>query len=96
MTKDTPEHVEDSVRTMMMERTGAERMAMGCSMYDAAKAMARASLAHLPEQDVRIQLFERFYGSEFDEKASTLIITRTIRDCPISCIKISLDANNSP
>lgn len=77
--KDTPKHIEELVRTMMMARTGEERMRMGCSMFDAAQAMARASLAHLPERDMRVQLFKRFYGSEFDEETSAKIIERLTR-----------------
>ena len=81
LTTDTPEHIEDLVRALMMRRTGADRMAMGCQMFDAAKAMARASLAHLPEQQLRVELFKRFYGSEFDEKTRNRIIARIIHDC---------------
>lgn len=77
--KDTPEHIEDMVLTMMMSRSGEERMRMGCSMHDSAKAMARASLAHLPEREMRIQLFKRFYGSEFDEQATVKIINSITR-----------------
>jgi hypothetical protein len=65
-----------------MKRTDEERMVMGCQMFDAARAMTRASLSHLPEQEVRVQLFKRIYGSEFDEKTSEKIIARIIRDCP--------------
>lgn len=79
--KDTPEHIEKLVRTMLMERTGADRMMMGCNMFDAAQAMARASLANLSEQEIRIQLFKRFYGAEFDEITTEKIITRIIHDC---------------
>ena len=61
---------------MTMERACAKQMAIGYGMYDAAKATARAVLAHLPEQGVRIWIFKRFYCSELDEKAITLVIYR--------------------
>ena len=40
---DTPDHISELMRTMMMARSGEERMAMGCSMFDAAHKMAMAS-----------------------------------------------------
>ena len=78
---DTPDQVKHLFRTMMMARSGEERMVMGCSMFDAARKMALASLSHLPEEQIKVELFKRFYGSDFDEKTRNRIIARILHDC---------------
>jgi len=63
---DTPDQVNHLFHTMTMARSGEERMVMSCSMFDAARKMASASLSHLPEEQIKVELFKRFYGSDFD------------------------------
>lgn len=67
---DTPPEVETRYRAMLMQRTGAERLIMGCAMRDTAKAFVEASLREQDPQatevDIRKGLFLRFYGHEFD------------------------------
>lgn len=67
---DTPPEVEERYRAMLMQRTGAERLIMGCAMRDTARAFVEASLREQnPEAtaaDIRKGLFLRFYGHEFD------------------------------
>ena len=41
---DTPEAVQNFYRTLLMRRSGSERLQMGCAMFDTARAFARASL----------------------------------------------------
>jgi hypothetical protein len=67
---DTSPDVEARYRAMLMQRTGEERLKMGCSMYATARALVEASIR---EQDPRISpralrkaVFLRFYGHEFD------------------------------
>ena len=66
---DTHPEIEERFHQMMMARSGEERFLMGCSMFDAAKRLVRASiLASHPEAseaEIRQQLFLRFYGHEF-------------------------------
>ncbi len=64
---DTPPEIEKKVREMMMARSGAERMIMGASMFDAARAMVLASLPKdLPEEEIKRRLFERIYGAPME------------------------------
>jgi hypothetical protein len=64
---DTPEAVQNLYRTLLMRRSGDERLQMGCAMFDTARALARASLREMSstEDDLRVRLFLRTYGGDF-------------------------------
>lgn len=68
---DTPPVIESRYRAMLMQRTGEERLIMGCAMRDTARAFVEASLReHDPNatvESIRKGLFLRLYGHEFDE-----------------------------
>ena len=76
--KDTPQAVQDLYRTLLMDRPGTERLKMGCAMFDASRALARANLrAHLhTEVDIRVRLFVRTYGRDFDPDTVEQIVER--------------------
>jgi len=60
---DTPREIAELVRQKLMARSGAERFVMGARMFDAARAMVRASLpAGLPPDELKRLLFQRLYG----------------------------------
>ncbi len=65
---DTPEAVQNFYRTLLMRRSGSERVKMGCAMFDTARAFARDSLRGRSHNDdeLRVHLFERTYGGDFD------------------------------
>ena len=70
--------VDERYRDTLMQRTGEERLIMGCAMRDAARALIEASLL---EQDPRTSmatlrkgLFLRLYGHEFDAETRSKII----------------------
>lgn len=67
---DTSPEIEQRYRTMLMRRTGAERLIMGCAMRDSARAFVEASLREqnpkATKVDIRKGLFLRFYGHDFD------------------------------
>ena len=67
---DTPREVEQLYRNMLMRRSGAERLRMGCAMFETAKALVRASLGDAAGVDnspeMRARLFIRIYGQDFD------------------------------
>lgn len=67
---DTPRAVEERYQAMLMQRTGEERLIMGCTMRDTARAFVEASLREqdpqATEAAIRKGLFLRFYGHEFD------------------------------
>ena len=75
---DTPSEIERKYLEMLMERSGEERLKMGCSMHATAQALVRASVL---EKDplaspaaVRQALFLRFYGHEFDAETREKIL----------------------
>ena len=76
--KDTPQAVQDLYRTLLMDRPGAERLKMGCAMFDASRALARANLEAHPHSDVdiRVRLFIRTYGRDFDPDTVAQIVER--------------------
>lgn len=60
---DTSPEIAELVRQKLMARSGAERFVMGVRMFDAAKAVALASLPpKLPAAELKRRLFERIYG----------------------------------
>ncbi len=65
---DTPEAVQNFYRTLLMRRSGSERLHMGCAMFDTARALALANLRVLSQSDdeLRARLFVRTYGGDFD------------------------------
>jgi hypothetical protein len=67
---DTPPEVDERYRAMLMQRTGEERLIMGCAMRDTARALVEASLREYnplaTEAEIRKGVFLRFYGHEFD------------------------------
>ena len=75
---DTPPEIERKYLDMLMERSGEERLKMGCSMHATARALVRASVL---EKDplaspaaLRRALFLRFYGHEFDAETREKIL----------------------
>ena len=65
---DTPPEIERKMREMMMARSGAERMIMGASMFDTARAIVLASLPKdLPPEELKRKLFARIYGAPIEE-----------------------------
>ncbi len=74
---DTPPDVRDRYRAMLMRRSGAERLRMGCEMFDAARVLVRASLGgshgtSSPEFNGR--LFLRTYGCDFDAETTARVV----------------------
>ena len=64
---DTLPEIETKVREMMMARSGAERLIMGASMFDAARAIVIASFPKdLSEAELKRRLFERIYGEPLE------------------------------
>jgi hypothetical protein len=64
---DTPAEIEQKMHEMIMALSGAERLRMGASMFESAKAIIISSLpTNLPEDELRRQLFRRIYGSSLE------------------------------
>jgi hypothetical protein len=80
---DTPEHVEQRYRALLMERSGEDRLLMGFKMFDTARAIVRASLGDAEGVDssmaMRVALFLRTYGADFTAEEREGIAAR-LRD----------------
>jgi hypothetical protein len=75
---DTPATVENLQREMLMRRSGAERLRMGAAMFEAARRIIRASLGDPDGRDhsadMRVKVFLRVYGSDFDPATRERIV----------------------
>lgn len=76
--KDTLAEMDTRYRSMLMQRSGEDRLIMGCAMRDTARALVEASLReqdpHATVETIRKGLFLRFYGHEFDAESRTKIL----------------------
>ena len=64
--KDTPTLTESD--SLELQRAGAERMMIGCQMFDEFRAEIIASLPKdLPKEEFDKQLFERIYGQPLEK-----------------------------
>ncbi len=76
--KDTPAEMDTCYRAMLMQRSGEERLMMGCAMRETARALVEASILEQDPQAtpeaVRKSLFLRFYGHEFDTESRAKIL----------------------
>lgn len=77
--KDTPPGIEQKFRRMLLERSGEERLKMGCSMHATARALVIASIPQKDVVTVKRELFLRFYGAEFESKRRKRIL-RALRE----------------
>ena len=75
---DTSPDMESRYRAMIMERSGEERLKMGCSMFDAAKAIMQAGILdqnpYASPAEIRRALFMQLYGHEFDADSREKIL----------------------
>lgn len=81
---DTPPEVAAVFTALLMQRSEGERVMMAFEMFDMARALMTADIRmrhpDITERELRVQIFERTYGSDFDE-ADLASITRRIRTC---------------
>jgi hypothetical protein len=70
--KDTPPAIERKYWQMLLERSGEERLKMGCSMHATSRALAVASLLqrHPGSHPAKLKrlLFLHFYGGDFNPR----------------------------
>lgn len=73
------ESVDEVYLRMLKEKTCEERAMMGFSMFDTSRALVRAGiLAKHPgisEKDLKIEVFKRFYSTDFDSATLEKIIS---------------------
>ncbi len=75
---DTSERMEKQYHAILMRRSGPERLAMGSSMFDAAKEIVKSSILNespgLTEGELKEKIFLRFYSLDFSETQKRKII----------------------
>lgn len=75
---DTSVAIEERYRAMLMRRSGAERLKMGCSMFESARRLVRASLGDPTGTDdsaeMKVQLFRRIYGADFNPVTAARVV----------------------
>lgn len=78
--KDTHPAIEELFFKMLMERSGEERLKMGFEMDETARRLATASLftqnREVSEKDIKIAIFERFYGNDLSADVKQKFISR--------------------
>jgi hypothetical protein len=81
--KDTPEAVQNFYQTLVMGRSAIERLKMGCAMFDTARTLALANLRTTSQTDdeLRVRLFVRTYGGDFDADTAARIVAWLAAPC---------------
>jgi hypothetical protein len=79
---DTPPDVDRMFTTLMMRRSESDRAMMAFEMFDLARVLMTADIRArhpgISDVELRVQIFERTYGADFD--AATLAkIAKRIR-----------------
>jgi hypothetical protein len=75
---DTEPEMTERYRAMLMRLPGEERLKIGCSMFDTAKALMRAGILEQNPQaspaEIRRALFIQLYEHEFDAESLAKIL----------------------
>lgn len=74
---DTKPKINKMMADMMMNKTGVERLKMGLSMFDMAKRLVIVSILSSGKcEDMRKELFLRFYARDLEPKAARIILEK--------------------
>ncbi len=73
---DTPQKVQDLFRTLLMQRSGEERVKMGFDMFSTSRALIRSSLEEkrLDKIEISVQIFLRTYRNDFPPETLVKIV----------------------
>lgn len=67
---DTPPDIAAAVAALLKQRSEGERVMMAFEMFDLARALATADIrarhSGISETELRVRIFQRTYGSDFD------------------------------
>jgi hypothetical protein len=76
--KDTDPRIEKIYSDMMKSKSGAEKLKMGCSMFSTSKKLIEAGIRHrrpdISDIDLKIAVFLKLYGDDFDKEQKQNII----------------------
>lgn len=77
---DTPPDVQAAFLALVMQRSEGERALMAFEMFDVTRVLMSADLRtqhpDLGETELRVRIFERTYGGDFDEAERRRIVAR--------------------
>lgn len=66
---DTTPEITILYRNLIMNKSGEERLLMGCSMYDTARQVVRSAIHNnrpgITDEEMKKEIFLRFYGNDF-------------------------------
>ncbi|TET54046.1 MAG: hypothetical protein E3J54_02895 [Actinobacteria bacterium] len=70
--KDTAPKINHLLYELFREKSGEERLIMGCSMFDTSKKIVISSIKQnnpdIGDSELKIKLFNRLYGRDFTQK----------------------------
>lgn len=74
--RDTSQAVEEIYINKIKQKTDIERALMGFSMFETARLFVKSSLDinTLEPKDLKIEIFNRFYASDFDQQKKDKIL----------------------
>lgn len=77
---DTPADVGAAFRALVMQRTEGERAMMAFEMFDMARVLMTADIRGrhpgISDDELRVEIFLRTYGNDFDEGERRRIVGR--------------------
>jgi len=66
---DTHPHIAKKYHELMLQKSGGERLQMGCSLFDTAKTLVLSSIRarnpNITPSEERKEIFLRFYRNDF-------------------------------
>lgn len=77
---DTHPDIAARFRDLMKGKSNEQRLLMGCSMFDTAKKIAQSAIysqrPSITPEEMRKEIFLRFYGQEFSSAAKEKILLK--------------------
>jgi len=71
---DTTDKIQEIYINMLKQKTDEQRALMGFSMFDTARTLAKASFEDLKPLELKLAIFNRFYGNDFNENVKEKIL----------------------
>lgn len=71
---DTTDKIQEIYINMLRQKTEEQRALMGFAMFDTARTLAKASLEEARPLELKLAIFNRFYGNDFNEDVKEKIL----------------------
>jgi len=74
---DTIPEIENKLNQIYLGKSGEEKLLIALQMFETARKIVVSSLPeNVSEEEVRKELFLRFYGNDFDDRFKEEILSR--------------------